>query len=221
MMRGKLIAFEGCDGAGKCTQTKMLAAKLKALLIAFPRYDTPVGQEILANLKGEREYVNSWVGAQGRAREAASLSNALVRQSLFTFDRYLAANEIETTLAAGTHVIVDRYWLSGLVYGTCDGLDATMLGDVHRSLPQPDVWFLLDVDPAESIRRRPERRDQYERDGKAAQRRDLYENLFGLHQAMSPQPGRWRVIDGMQTVDDVRGEIELHLKRMFGSNFVK
>ena len=48
---GIFIAIEGTDGAGKGTQTGLLKERLESLgrrvlVVDFPRYATPVGQEI-------------------------------------------------------------------------------------------------------------------------------------------------------------------------------
>jgi dTMP kinase len=165
--KGKFVALEGGDANGKQTQSKLLAAKLNALLISFPRYETEIGKAILGNLKGEwsaaHEIPDSAEPFHGSEWEEDDV-NSLVRQALFTLDRYDAAPAIKDALASGRNVVADRYWLSGLVYGASDLVDAGMLERVHECLPQPDVWVLLDVPAEESFRRRPERQDVYERD---------------------------------------------------------
>lgn len=205
-MRGKLICLEGGDGAGKATQSKLLAERLNGHRIAFPRYETPVGAEILANLKSE--LVTAYLSRFATNEEFTS---ALVRQALFTFDRYLATAEIEAKLAAGIHVVLDRYWLSGVIFGASDGLDAKMLEAVHQRLPQPDLWLLLDVSPEESIKRRPERRDMYEKDTKAAWRRREYLEFFNINDF-----SQWRILNGVGTVGEIHDMIVEHVCGRFG-----
>ncbi len=211
MRRGVFVAVEGNDGAGKMTQTKMLSERLNGHRIAFPRYETPVGAEILANLKSEW-LVSRWKKGdfmyKGEWDPVVGGVDALVRQALFTFDRYLAAAEIESKLAAGIHVVADRYWLSGVIFGSSDGLDAKMIEDVHARLPQPDLWLLLDVSPEESIKRRPDRRDMYERDKKAAWRRQQYLDYF------EKQDRRWQVIDGSYSVERVHERVVYSVESM-------
>lgn len=105
-------------------------------------------------------------------------TNAVVLQSLFAVNRYEIAGEITRALVDGRNVVCDRYWLSGVVYGACDGLDQGWLARIHEGLPQPDCWILLDVDPSESVKRRPERRDRYEKDANMGRRRELYLRWF-------------------------------------------
>lgn len=215
-MRGKLIAICGIDACGKATQSKLLAERLNGHRIAFPRYETPVGAEILRNLKGEWSPIHhetyDELGLVVTDKNAAPL----VRQALFTFDRYLAAAEIEAKLTAGIHVVLDRYWLSGVIFGASDGLDAKMLEEVHVRLPQPDLWLLLDVSPEESTKRRPDRRDMYEKDTKASWRRDKYLEFFADYRTST----KWVIVDGFKSVELVHAVICDHVRRCFGYDIV-
>lgn len=223
-MRGKLIAICGGDAGGKATQSKLLAERLNGHRIAFPRYETKVGAEILANLKGEWTTARNHMFESGTRKGqthlvSANESAALVRQALFTFDRYLAAAEIEAKLDAGIHVVLDRYWLSGVIFGASDGLDAKMLEAVHQRLPQPDLWLLLDVSPEESIKRRPERRDMYEKDTKAAWRRGAYLRYFFDHQQKSLENfNNWQVVDGSASVETVQNDINRQVDFLIKGN---
>ena len=51
-MRGKLIVFEGTDGSGKATQTRLMARRLAAegvpfQEIDFPRYGNPFAEHAI------------------------------------------------------------------------------------------------------------------------------------------------------------------------------
>ena len=209
MRRGRAIAFEGGDGMGKATQSKLLADKLGAKLFSFPRYETEVGQAIRGSCRGILE-MREYRDIVGRPHEVAFAENkqvnALARQALFLLDRCDAAPEIERFLANGTDVVFDRYWPSGVVYGADDGLDPQLLIRAHSSLPQPDVWILLDGTVEESFRRRPKRQDNYERDREGAERRrQAYLKLFRARRAEGDF--RWCIIDGMRPVDEVHRHV--------------
>lgn len=229
MARGKFIALESIDAGGKHTQSKLLAEKLNALLISFPRDETEIGKLIRAKLKGEWYAARSTVFRPGMSTAYMDAqADAIVLQALFTFDRYDAAPEIVDALDSGKNVVADRYWGSGLVYGESDGLDRGMLERVHEYLPQPDVWVLLDVPVEESFRRRPARGDVYESNYKKLEWiRQRYlkffeeecadtlraKNLTGhlrncegcdLDRMIKQRAGqKWAVVDGVGTIDQV------------------
>lgn len=97
--KGLLISFEGGDGSGKGTQSKLYADYLKnqldiqTELSGFPRYDTPTGEIVAAYLRGEFGE-NVHPGLAG---------------SLFTFDRLANKDEIITWLNDGSVVVLDRH----------------------------------------------------------------------------------------------------------------
>jgi len=239
MSRGKLIAFEGGDAGGKATQSKLLADKLGAKLISFPRYKTEIGKAILGSLKGE------WAACVPNGDyEPDDKINALARQALFLMDRYAIAPVIEDYLHNGVDVVLDRYWPSGVIYGADDGLDKNVLIRAHMMLPQPDVWFLLDLDVEESTRRRPERRDQYEKDVEGAKRRRLaYLELFRqrqrfVHKGNCPASAivteidyvflsrctcdvkHWFIVDGGVSIEDVHKQVLINCRGVFGRGFL-
>lgn len=163
------IAIEGIDGAGKATQTKLLAERLNATTFSFPDYETPYGKLIKKKLYGAWEAESRTAAEQITALESGEtenkdkdLLNAFVLQSLMLTNRMERAPDIVKAVAKG-NVVSDRYWISGYAYGKSDGLDPEHLLQIHRYLPQPDVSILLDIDVADSFNRRPERRELYER----------------------------------------------------------
>jgi dTMP kinase len=150
-MRGLLVAFEGLDQSGKQTQAERLrdrvveAGRLVRLL-SFPAYDTAIGTEIGRALQGDRDYGPD------------------VMQLLYVANRYERKPQIEFELNRGTVLICDRYLASSVAYGEAQGLDAAWLEDIQKYLPQPDVTFLLDINPDVSASRKTADRDKYERD---------------------------------------------------------
>lgn len=148
---GLLIAFEGLDQSGKQTQAELLREHLTSLgrsvlLLSFPDYDTEIGGEIGKALRGERHY------------------DAGVMQLLYVANRYEYKDEILRATEAGTIVVCDRYLASSIAYGEAQGLDGGWLLEMQKYLPQPDVTFLLDIQPEVSARRKVDDRDKYERD---------------------------------------------------------
>ena len=195
------VVIEGTDGAGKNTQAKLLAERLQpAKLYSFHRYDTPLGGLIRDHLIGK---VALECDETGNAVVDRDPRDPLMFQCLATIDKYDAANEIRADLAAGTHVVCDRYTQSALAYGMADGIDETWLRRIQSSLPVPDLNIFIDVAEEEALRRRPQHRDRYEQD-RQKQRlvRTIYRDLWKVG-----GPGRWVVIDGHQSVEAVHEAI--------------
>jgi len=149
--RGLLIVFEGLDQSGKQTQAERLKVEVErrgrtSVLFDFPSYETHIGKEIGAGLRGEREYGPD------------------VMQLLYIANRYEKKPQIEKILIAGGVVICDRYLASSIAYGEAHGLDGTWLRNVQQYLPPPDLTILLDIAPETAAGRKRANRDKYERD---------------------------------------------------------
>ncbi len=103
-MRGRLLVFEGGEGAGKTTQLQRLAAQLAIRGIPHIVFrepgGTPVGDRI-------REILLHSEQPLAPAAEAA----------LFVASRaQLVATMVRPALEAGTHVLLDRFLLSTYAY---------------------------------------------------------------------------------------------------------
>ncbi len=192
--KGLLIVFEGLDQSGKQTQAERLKAEVErrgrtCVLLDFPSYETHIGAEIGAGLRGEREYGPD------------------VMQLLYVANRYEKKPQIERTLAAGGVVICDRYLASSIAYGEAQGLDAAWLRDVQRYLPPPSLTILLDVAPETAARRKTTNRDRYERDLAMLSRvRDSY-------RAQAKASG-WLQLDGERPKDIVAADVLSAVERL-------
>lgn len=214
-----IICIEGGDASGKATQSKILADRLGCPRFTFPDYETPAGKAILGNLK------NEWAGASWHAYSGThrldKQTNALVLQSLMATNRLERGAELREAARAG-HVVLDRYDASAMVYGGLDGLDPAWIAAVNAQLPvRPDLYLLVDVPVDEGFRRRPERRDRYEKDRSYLERvREGYLRLFAERQAARSRemraysgapplgtPARWVTIDGLGAVETVAERI--------------
>jgi len=107
MARGKLIVIEGIDGAGKGTQTDLLARAfeergLPVAKFGFPRYESSFGRLIARFLNGEF----------GPLPAVDPHFSAL----LYAGDRFEAKPHLETALNSGRTVVTDRYTASNLAH---------------------------------------------------------------------------------------------------------
>ena len=146
--RGKMFVIEGTDGSGKATQTALLVAHLRALgqsvlTMSFPRYD----------------HASSWLIRQYLAGEFGPADSVppKIASTFFAFDRLDASAGIETALAQGQYVVLDR-WVSsnkGHQLGKIsDEAERQAFLDwmnqfeyATNHLPIPDMTVLLYLDP--------------------------------------------------------------------------
>jgi len=109
--RGRLVVFEGADGAGTTTQAARLAARLEAMGEHVVRVDQPARRPEMMTAPGA--LLRSMLA--GRTELPAS---ALAMQALFVADRFEQYTRvIEPALERGAIVVSDRGELSTLVYG--------------------------------------------------------------------------------------------------------
>lgn len=210
------IAIEGLDASGKETQTKKLAERIGATRFTFPNYESPTGKAILGHLKNDWRCADECADSRCDQvfHESDGKLDALVFQCLQTTNRLEALPRIESALVAGP-VVFDRYWASAVVYGTLDGLDRNWLMLTQADpMPPVDIWILLDMPLEESFKRRPERRDRYEKNREYLERVRLeYRRLFGIDDLepinadwLLARPGWW-IVDATGTIDEVHERI--------------
>lgn len=137
MARGKFIALDGPDGAGKSLQVQLLTARLRqegipAKAVREPG-QTPVGQQIRVLLLDD---VNTDI-------------SALATMFLFNADRAQTHEVVRGYLDAGEWVVADRSWLSTIAYQCFgEGFDlnlAMQMCQVAINGVKADLMLLLTV----------------------------------------------------------------------------
>ena len=170
--RGILIAIEGIDGAGKTTQVDLLKNAFEA-----------IGEEPIAT----KEPTD---GPWGRKiRESAETGRMSLEEELDAFiqDRTEHVKQvIEPALNAGSIVILDRYFYSTIAYQGARGADTAAIKSKMESLfPVPDIVFLLDIEPADGLRRisesRKDKPNEFEKAESLAKARAIFNSLNDEH----------------------------------------
>ena len=204
MARGKLIVFEGAEGAGKTTQIRLIAERLAlagvpVLAIREPG-GTPVGDAIREILLDSEHHINP---------SAEAL--------LFMASRaVLIAGEIVPALERGDVVLLDRFFLSTYAYQIVGrGLPEDEVRAANRLATGglvPDLTLLLDVPPAEGLGRADARGklDRMERSGDDFH--DQVGNAFRKFvepawQRSHPECGPIKLIDGTGNEATVLGRV--------------
>jgi dTMP kinase len=156
---GRLIVFEGIEGAGKTTQLERLAARLEAAGVAVLALrepgGTPLGDEIRRLLLDPASSITPW-------------------SELFLFQAsraQIVAEVIRPALDRGKVVLLDRFILSTFAYQAGGrGLSETAVRSAIRAAVHglvPDLTFLLRFSAKAGIARAKQRStwDRIERAG--------------------------------------------------------
>lgn len=160
-MSGKLIVFEGTDGSGKATQSRLLCSCLEAegipfRKIDFPRYGKPSAAMV-------QEYLNGNLGKK------PSDVNAYAASMFFSMDRYASyKQDWGDFYEAGGLVVADRYTTSNAVHQASKLLKSERkeyldwlfeLEYGKLGLPKPDLVIYLDM-PTEITEQMMRQREQ-------------------------------------------------------------
>jgi dTMP kinase len=103
--KGKFFVFEGIDGSGKATQTKLLANFLKGKGLKVEKIDFPQHGERSAAMVDD--YLTGKYGS-------AESVGPYVASLFYAADRYDASFKINKWLSEGKIVIADRYTVSNV-----------------------------------------------------------------------------------------------------------
>jgi dTMP kinase len=144
-MRGFLITVEGVEGSGKSTHCRLLAAWLGARGLEVVLTSEPDGTPLGAAIRGLFE-------------KDGAPPTPLTQTFLFMAARQQhVAHVIRPALQRGAVVVSDRYADATLAYqGFGGGMELETIRDLNVLATggvTPDLTLLLDLDPAEGIRR--------------------------------------------------------------------
>lgn len=196
--KGRFFVFEGIDGSGKSTASRLLAERLMAL-----------GRDVVWTA----EPTSTWLGDQVRRanREAES---AFAETMLYVADRAEHTLQIRKWLEEGRWVVCDRYVGSTLAYQgvtlrhfmgsrTLEWLKA-----VNRPVViQPDRTFLLRLDPELAMSRIMDRqgRDKFEK-------LDFLRKVDSIYTRLAEEDPSYRVIDASQPLEIVLDDVLLTIR---------
>lgn len=200
MTRGRFIAFEGGEGAGKSTQARLLADVLRARGIEAVVTREPGGttgaEQIRALLLG--------TDGEGWHARAEALLFAAARSDH-------VERVIVPALEQGRWVICDRFIDSSRAYqgggGGLTDADILALHSVGSRGLLPDLTLLVEIDPAEAARRLAAR------DGDGADRiggrdADYHARVAAAFVSFAKQaPERFARIDGNGSVDETHRRV--------------
>lgn len=213
-MAGLFIAFEGGEGAGKTTQSRLLADRLAGLEIPCLLLREPGGTELGEYLRG---YLKS---ERPLAPEAELLLFEAARVELVT-------SRLRPALESGSAVIADRFYGSTIAYqGHGRGIDLEVIASMNSFAAQginPHLTFLLDLDPEEGLKRTMGHQMAFTLDtggdlallsrtqeGTRFEELDLefhHRARKGFLEQAKAIPESWRILDAGQSVEAIGWEV--------------
>lgn len=203
--RGKFIVFEGIDGSGKSTISKLLFEKLNKemgkVYHTFEPTDSPIGS-VIRNILNRR-----------------IVSDDKTIAALFLADRLDHIQNKQTGilqfLEQGTHVICDRYYYSSYAYHV-PPLAMDWVIDANKicaEILRPDVVFFLDIPVNVSMERLNKSRafkDIFETKEKISRVRANYMEAI----AKEGEKDNVIIIDATRSIQEILADIWNHVNRL-------
>lgn len=212
MQKGLFITLEGGEGAGKSTQLAYIRQRLEAagvtLHVTREPGGTPLGEQIRDLLLDHRQ------------TDMASDTELLL---MFAARAQHLAERIRPALAAGEWVLCDRFTDATYAYqGGGRGIDPRRIAALEEWVQgslRPDLTLLLDLPVDVGMARANGRGelDRFEREQQA-----FFERVRAAYLAQAQrEPGRYRVLDAAQSVEDVQRQIDAVLAPVIAAPPVK
>ncbi len=203
-MSGRLISFEGGEGAGKSTviaaaQAFLEASGIQPLLVREPG-GTGIGERL-------REVLLDAAIDDMRAETELLL--------MFASRAQLVAERILPSLAEGRWILADRFTDASFAYqGGGRGLDPNWIAELERRAVglKPDLTFLLDIGVAEGLARAGGRGDSDRIEG---EQEAFFERVRASYLARAAaEPERFCLIDAGAERESVAAAVTRRLQQL-------
>lgn len=193
-MRGLYISFDGVDGAGSTTHTRLLAGWLISK-----------GLKVHSTKEPTMGRIGSIIRSYLRDEEVHPAVDAL----LFAADRIEHSTLIKKFLEEGFIVISDRSLISSLAYQQAQGLELKWLLEINKFSLKPDIPIILDVSPTVSLSRKSSLREKFENPRFLEIVRKNFLDMASKNQ--------WMIIDSSRSLEivasDIRDYVSIELRK--------
>ncbi|KAF4734409.1 hypothetical protein FOZ62_016917 [Perkinsus olseni] len=190
MARGAFIVLEGLDRSGKSMQLRRISEALRrrtgkeVVEMGFPRRNSGAIGKMLDTYLRDPSY--------SMRDEAVHL--------LFSANRWEAMSEMLSHLAAGKHIVCDRYIFSGVAYTAMKGtVDFEWCKSVDVGLPKPDMVVFLDLSPEAAARRGAYGEERYEK-------KEVQVKVRRMYTRFEKEPF-WQIFDADKAAEEVTRKV--------------
>ena len=194
--KGIFVSFDGVDGAGKSTQIELLrgwlAERDREVLVARDPGGTKLGESLREVLLHRKE-IPLCMTAEMLVYMASRAQ--------------LVEEVIRPSIAKGQVVLCDRFLLANVVYqGSAGGLETSDIwatGSIATGGLEPDITFILDLEPEIAMQRIARGLDRLESRGIEYMRR--------VRAGFQSQKDRLRnqvvVLDALRPIDELHSQV--------------
>ncbi|AUO14961.1 WSSV104 [White spot syndrome virus] len=187
--QGKLVVLEGGDRCGKSTQAKLLLTNKNSPLyggeyMCFPDRSSHTGKLI-------NDYLTKKIELDDHAAHL-----------LFSANRWEVCSKIKQLLDDGIHVVMDRYYYSGIVFSLARGVDTVEWCSASDEGLQPDLVLLMLLDVEKCSNRDTFGVERFETNSIQERARALFLDL-----ANKDEKNVWIKVDARGTIEEVQTKI--------------
>lgn len=197
-MKYKFITFEGIEGCGKSTQSKLLFNFLQEKNIPAILTREPGGTKTAEEIRS--------ILVNGDVDKLDGISETLLN---FAARRDHITKLIKPALKEDKIIISDRFFDSTLAYqGYGHGEDLKIIKNIQQNSIgnfTPDITFLIDVDIEKTLERISQRSDNNRYEEMDLQFHKRVQN--GFLEIAKENPKRFKIIDGTKSIEEIHREI--------------
>jgi dTMP kinase len=201
--RGFLIVIEGIDGAGKSTQAEILMNWLRERGFDVVYFREPSGSRWGREIK----------------RKALDPDSITPEEELELFQKDRKENvekNLKPALERNKIVVLDRYYFSTIAYQGAKGIDEERIKRMNEEFAvEPDLVFILDIDPQKGLDRIKNRRKKdrlFERADYLARVRQIFRGF---------KEKKFIHIDARMPKEVISARIEKNVLRLIGVRLPK
>ncbi|HOJ49930.1 MAG TPA: dTMP kinase [Spirochaetota bacterium] len=196
-MKPLFIVFEGIDGSGTTTISKLISKEI--------------------NSEWDKEPTDSEIGIiiRGILSEHKPI-NPITLLQLFIADRANHQDKINKFLKSGKSIVLDRYIPSTLAYQGIT-FEINDLYNLNKNFIKPDIVFYLDISPEVGMERKKKQKGTLELYEDIDVLKKVYEKHIFSFQFLQKEGWNIYFIDANRSIDEIKKEVLNKLKEFYNA----